>query len=103
MASPILAMLTQVAKPAIRRGQSAMRRAASRAKATRAATLADVKYTRTGKIARGSRKLYNTLMNAKYGKPIGRHGLTWAQLADKGYGGGAPGYVGDADAEDDGE
>lgn len=90
MASPILAMLATAAKPAAARAARTLSRAGR-------ATLSDVRFTRAGKIARGSRKLYNDLMNSKYGKPIGRHGMTWAQLADKGYGGGAPAYVDEGD------
>jgi len=92
-------MLAKAAGPAI----ATARRTVARAAARIAPSIRDVKYTRLGKIARGSRSLYNNLMNAKYGKPIGRHGMTWSQIADKGYGAGTPGYtaIGGGDTESD--
>lgn len=90
-------MLARAVAPAVK---SAVR-SGKVSRGARSSTVRDVKYTKTGKIARGSRKLYNDLMNAKYGKPLGKHGMTWSQLADKGYGGGAPAYVA-PDAGDDG-
>jgi len=93
--SPILAMLARAVEPAVKRA------AASAAPIARKLGLSDVRYTKTGGIARGFRKLYNDLMNEKYGKPLGKHGMTWSQLADKGYGGGAPDYAGPGDEGDD--
>jgi len=93
--SPILAMLARAAPTAIKRAVAPQ--------AARKLSLSDVRYTKAGKIARGFRKLYNDLMNEKYGKPIGKHRMTWSQLADKGYGGGAPNYAGADDESDDTE
>ena len=98
--SPILAMIAQAVKPAVKRAAAS---AAASAAPARKLGLSDVRYTKAGGIARGFRKLYNDLMNEKYGKPIGKHGMTWSQLADKGYGGGAPDYAGADDEGDDTE
>lgn len=51
----------------------------------RAAAAVGLKLTRSGKVARGSRRSLNSLMNDQIGKPLGKHGLTWSQLLDRGY------------------
>lgn len=50
------------------------------AKPVAGAARAAVRFTRGGKVAKGSRKALNDMLTSKYGKPVGR--LTWSQIVE---------------------